>query len=90
MLQNLIEEWDTERNGRDSDGYSDFSSAVVWWKCKKDPSHVWQESIKVRTKGRACPVCKTRRVNKSAPPEAFAYTSAAGRHFFCMIEKSPQ
>lgn len=35
------------------------SSDKIWWKCKKDPSHVWQAAIGNRTgkNPRGCPIC---------------------------------
>jgi hypothetical protein len=47
------------RNGKlRSDNILAGSHRVVWWRCGKDRTHVWQQSVNVRTSSRSgCPFC---------------------------------
>lgn len=52
-------EWNSERNGKlTPNDVSAGSGRVVWWRCSRNRSHVWQSSVKNRTAlGSGCVVC---------------------------------
>lgn len=57
LYPHLLEEWDYERNGTlDPYCFSQGSKASVWWKCKKNPKHIWKASINSRRKN-GCRYC---------------------------------
>ena len=62
--ENLLSEWNRERNhGINPEEFSKSSRTVVWWKCEK--GHEWQTSIDNRTNGgNGCPYCANRRLLK--------------------------
>lgn len=55
--EELLEEWDRERNAPLTPDQVSYGSArKVWWRCAK--GHSWQTTICTRTSGGAgCPVC---------------------------------
>lgn len=61
----VARDWHPTRNG--ALGPADVhagSTRRVWWRCRKDPKHVWQAVIRIRTEpgaGLACPTCAPRR-----------------------------
>lgn len=53
----LLEEWCYEKNGNlDPYCFSYGTNSAVWWKCKKNPNHLWPASISSR-KTTGCPFC---------------------------------
>ncbi|WP_197446794.1 zinc-ribbon domain-containing protein [Tautonia plasticadhaerens] len=55
----LAAEWHPERNGDlTPDGVVAGSHRKAWWRCSKDPEHVWQATVVDRTtRGIGCPNC---------------------------------
>ena len=52
----LLDQWDTERNGNLSPkNIAPYSHVKVWWRCEK--GHEWQVQVRERTKNNGCPVC---------------------------------
>lgn len=51
----LIVEWDFEKNEKNPDQFTEFSSIMVNWKCSK--GHCWSARIYNRVRGRGCPFC---------------------------------
>ena len=39
------------------DSIKPFSDMVVWWKCKRNPNHIWQARVSNRSSGSGCPFC---------------------------------
>lgn len=57
--QNLVDEWDYERNTIDIRAQRACSAKKVWWNCSKHDHHYWQASIVNRSKqNTGCPVCR--------------------------------
>lgn len=55
----LANQWHPTKNGSLTPlDFTPGSSKKVWWLCKKAPDHEWESSIKNRTKGRGCPMCR--------------------------------
>ena len=50
----LMEEWDDKRSPKN---FTHGSNVEIKWRCK-EKGHVWHSSIKGRTHGNGCPVCK--------------------------------
>src|SRR6266852_2788894 len=66
VLPDLGDEWHRELNRHLApDGVTACSNRRVWWRCRKDPSHVWKAVIQSRTKGAGCPFCSGNRVSFS-------------------------
>ena len=67
----LLEEWFYEKNGDlDPNTLSLGGTKKVWWKCKKNPKHIWEATIYNRTKKtKGCPYCSTFRTH---PDESLA------------------
>lgn len=61
--ENLIKEWNYDKNALPPSYYSYGSKVKVWWICKY--KHEWQTTINSRSGGRDCPYCK----KKKASPE---------------------
>ncbi|MCC6552847.1 MAG: zinc-ribbon domain-containing protein [Polyangiaceae bacterium] len=63
VAPDLAREWHPTRNGNlTPDGVTRGSSRRVFWRCGKDPSHVWQSMVHERAvKGTGCPLCLGRR-----------------------------
>lgn len=62
----LANQWHPTKNGSLTPlDFTPGSSKKVWWLCKKAPDHEWESSIKNRTKGRGCPMCRGLYVVKS-------------------------
>lgn len=63
----LAAEWCAEKNGNARpDQFLPGSQQKVWWKCAKEPTHVWPASIASRTRGgrpHGCPFCFGARVS---------------------------
>lgn len=57
--QNVLDEWDYDKNDKDPSSYSSRSNDKVWWKCSK--GHEWFAVIGSRAVGHGCPVCNRRR-----------------------------
>lgn len=59
--ENIVKEWDTEKNGPLTDKVSRLSSDKVWWKCEK--GHEWKTSPLSRTYiNNNCPICSNRKI----------------------------
>tara|TARA_B110000211_G_scaffold11924_1_gene12473 strand:+ start:249 stop:1898 length:1650 start_codon:yes stop_codon:yes gene_type:complete len=55
----LAEKWHPTKNGDLSPfDVTTGSNKKVWWKCKKGDDHEWEASIKNRSKGQGCSVCR--------------------------------
>lgn len=67
----LFAEVHTSKNiGTDFSVIYENSGLKIWWQCKKNPKHVWQQSITNRTKKNyGCPYCAGR---KTLPEDSFA------------------
>ena len=62
--QQLLEEWDAERNlPLTPQAVSHGSHTAVWWRCGN--GHTWQTPVYARTAGAGCPYCTGRRVGQS-------------------------
>ncbi len=68
---NLLEEWNYERNDISPSEVSFASGKYVWWKCNKN--HEWKTQIHNRTEGSKtnCPICA--RTQTSFPEQAVAF-----------------
>lgn len=54
----LAAEWHPSRNGELSAADVTFgSSANVWWRCKRNPEHEWEDQVRRRARGAGCPHC---------------------------------
>jgi hypothetical protein len=60
----LAKEWHPEKNGalKPSD-VTMGSHRTVWWRCRRNPEHDWQASIRDRVEGTRCPYCINRRTD---------------------------
>lgn len=55
----LASEWHPELNGDLTPKHAGAGShEKVWWKCKANPSHYWQATVKSRTAGTGCGMCR--------------------------------
>lgn len=60
-MENIIDEWDYEKNQSiNLTEISPFSHKKVWWKCKL--GHSWEISVSHRSRGSSCPYCCNQRV----------------------------
>ncbi len=68
---NLLEEWNYEKNDIEPSDVSFASGKYVWWKCNKN--HEWKTQIHSRTVGKKtnCPICA--RTQTSFPEQAVAF-----------------
>jgi hypothetical protein len=59
----LVREWDRALNGDLApEDVLPGSKRRVWWRCSKDPSHLWLAQIKHRARrGQGCPTCAKNR-----------------------------
>lgn len=55
--EELISEWDYDKNDDIPSNYTPFSTKKVWWKCKKNHQHSWEAAISCRNSGTGCPKC---------------------------------
>jgi hypothetical protein len=57
----LVREWHTTRNGTHrSSHFTAGSTTVVWWQCPRNPTHIYQASVRARARKRSpatCPDC---------------------------------
>ncbi len=54
----LAAEWASEKNGVLTPiSVSCGSEKKVWWRCAKNPAHIWEAQIKNRVNGSGCPAC---------------------------------
>ena len=60
--QNLITEWASDLNQISIENYNLGNSKKVWWRCKKDSRHIWDDTISHRKAGRGCPICSNKRI----------------------------
>jgi hypothetical protein len=59
----LAQQWHPKKNGDlTPEQVTPGSNKKVWWKCQK--KHVWQASIKSRSKGSGCPYCAGKKSSK--------------------------
>lgn len=55
----LASEWDTKKNRREPETLTVGSQVSGWWRCSKDPSHVWRATVKNRAAyDSGCPRCR--------------------------------
>jgi hypothetical protein len=58
----LAKEWHCEKNGDlTPHNITIGSGKKVWWKCSKNPEHVWEAKVLNRGKGNGCPFCSGKR-----------------------------
>jgi hypothetical protein len=58
----LAAEWHPTRNGRLSpDDVHPASHFQAWWRCVRDPRHVWNASVANRARGAGCSICANRK-----------------------------
>jgi hypothetical protein len=55
----IASEWHPTRNGeRKPQDFYRYSTVRVWWRCPRDPTHEWENTIAARVKhGTGCPYC---------------------------------
>ncbi|MBO4496448.1 MAG: zinc-ribbon domain-containing protein [Clostridiales bacterium] len=58
--EELLSEWDYERNEISPSEISSRSDRQVWWKCHL--GHIWQVPVKCRFRGDGCPYCSNHKV----------------------------
>jgi len=60
-------EWHpTKNNDLSASDVTAKSNKKVWWQCKSNPEHQWEEIVANRTRpGRGCPYCSGKRPSKS-------------------------
>ena len=65
------------------------SNEKIWWKCDQGDDHVWNASIKDRSKenGNGCPVCSGNRV---VPSNCLVTTNSDIAKQWCIKENSPK
>lgn len=62
LYPTIAKQWHQTKNGRLTPNDVSFRSArKVWWRCAKNPKHVWASLIYSRTSGSGCPLCAGRR-----------------------------
>lgn len=62
IYPNLLSEWDYSKNTTKPDSILAGSNKKVFWLCKK--GHSWQSAISNRIRGRGCPYCNRKVVDK--------------------------
>jgi len=66
LYPNLAQEWDLERNSNlDPETLSYGSGKRVWWICSKNSNHSWEAQFRERIKGKGCPYCSSRIVDRT-------------------------
>lgn len=65
LSDNLIKEWDFEKNTQLSPNYIKNINIKVWWQCINNCSHKWEAIIGNRIKGTGCPFCSKRKVSEA-------------------------
>lgn len=63
MNNDLAKEWDFSKNAIKPSEIHYKTLAKFWWLCP-DKKHSWKSSAISRTKGKKCPICKNREVEK--------------------------
>lgn len=59
----LATEFDEKLNKNNAEGVMAYSDKKYWWRCSKNPKHVWESGMNKRTKsGRGCPYCAGHKV----------------------------
>ena len=59
--QEILEEFDEEKNGFPPSDIAGKSSKKVWWKCSKNPQHSWLATVANRVRNKTgCPYCYPR------------------------------
>lgn len=54
----LANEYDKTLNSKPAFSFKSGSGKKVWWRCSKNPEHIWEAQIYSRTKlGTGCPLC---------------------------------
>lgn len=67
----LLDEWHPEKNlPLTPDQISCGSKEKVWWKCRKNPKHIWQRRVLSRSRDDSgCPFCRQKKaIPNSYPP----------------------
>jgi Probable Zinc-ribbon domain len=75
----LLAEWHDIENG-DLRVEAVRGTMKVWWRCARDPAHVWRAEVRSRIVGRGCPFCTSRRVSSTNSLAAVAPHLAAEWH----------
>jgi hypothetical protein len=58
IAPDLCDEWHPTRNlPLQAENFLPNSNKTVWWACKRDREHEWQEMILKRRRGKGCPFC---------------------------------
>jgi hypothetical protein len=58
----LLDEWCVELNAGPGDDVAAASALRAWWRCQKEPTHLWRTAVQNRTRGKSgCPYCAGRR-----------------------------
>ncbi|KAK8791917.1 hypothetical protein WA158_005294 [Blastocystis sp. Blastoise] len=57
LFPRLAEEFDSDLNSLKASEYHPYSNQRVWWKCRENSNHVWEDTISRRTQGSECPIC---------------------------------
>jgi hypothetical protein len=72
----IAQQWHPEKNGSKLlENVAIGSRYIAWWKCDREPSHVWQSQVRSRTMAKTgCPLCVTDRPT-SAKPTLADYSS---------------
>lgn len=59
VAPDLCNEWHPNKNlSSVPENYLPNSNKIVWWSCKQNPQHEWQDMINRRRNGKGCPFCK--------------------------------
>ena len=59
----LASEWNYEKNGDlKPDMVKSSSHKLVWWKCRN--GHEWESTVNNRARGRGCPICAGKKIEK--------------------------
>jgi hypothetical protein len=54
----IAKEWHPTKNENlKSTEFTRSSHKKIWWQCSEHPDHVWDATIKNRSKGSGCPIC---------------------------------
>jgi len=60
----LCKEWDYEKNGDLTPDLVTYgSNKYIWWKCQKNPHHMWETKIHHRAAGSKCLFCTHQKVS---------------------------
>ena len=63
--EELMKQWDYEKNKENPSEISSGSKKKYWWKCHKGEDHQWEAQVRERAKGSNCPYCMGRKLSKT-------------------------